>query len=80
MSKLIKIKYSPLKKGDALKVQWEIEHIFSGGVYYVDSAIVYENGSINADWWEEAASFEVKTSEQTPYIVNPRIKVNLIHP
>lgn len=75
-----KIKYSPLKKGDALKVQWEIEHIFSGGVYYVDSAIVYENGSINADWWEEAASFEVKTSEQTPYIVNPRIKVNLIHP
>lgn len=76
-SQIKKVAYVPMKKGEKMKVRWEIPHIFSGGVYYVDPAIGYENGSKNADWWEEAASFEVKTSEHTPYIVAPSIQVSL---
>lgn len=61
-----------LTKGERVSVQWEFDNILNDGMYFVEPAIVH-SGTATADWWEEAASFEVLKEEKTSYPVNPPI-------
>jgi ABC-2 type transport system ATP-binding protein len=65
-----------LDEGQQVTVHWEFENILNDGSYSVEPAIVY-NGSVTADWWEEAAWVEVRKEEQVSYPVNPPISLEL---
>lgn len=65
-----------LKKGERVNLEWEFDDILNDGTYYVEPAIVH-SGAATSDWWEEAAVFQVRKEEQTPYPVNPPISLAL---
>lgn len=65
-----------MKKGERVNLAWEFEDILNDGTYFVEPAIVH-SGTATSDWWEEAAVFEVRKEEQTPYPVNPPISLTL---
>jgi ABC-2 type transport system ATP-binding protein len=65
-----------LEAGQKVTLRWELENILNDGSYSVEPAIVY-NGSVTADWWEEAAWVEVRKEEQVSYPINPPISLEL---
>jgi len=66
-----------LKAGDKVSVSWTVPNIFADGKHYVDIAIIYRDGTEVADWWEEAAAFNVLQEEKTPYPVAPPIELKI---
>jgi ABC-2 type transport system ATP-binding protein len=70
-------KMASLKSGDEVKITWSMPNVFNEGTHYVDAAIVHHDGSDVADWWEEAAVFEVVREERTPYIVSPPVALEI---
>jgi ABC-2 type transport system ATP-binding protein len=66
-----------MRSGESITVQWEFDNILNDGTYFADPAIVY-NGSVTADWWEDAAILEVRKEEQTSYPVNPDIILTVL--
>lgn len=68
-----------LKAGDTVSVTWTVPNIFTDGKHYVDIAIIYRDGTMVADWWEEAASFNALQEEKTPYVVAPPIELNIAY-
>ncbi len=65
-----------MKQGDAVRVEWHFDNIFSDGNYYVDPAIVHKNGE-TIDWLEDSVKFRIKSTEKVPYIVNPVINLSI---
>jgi ABC-2 type transport system ATP-binding protein len=66
------------KTGDEYQATWRIPNIFNNGKYYIEPAIVH-NGTVDiSDWWEEAAYFEIRKEENTPYTTNPDIELEII--
>lgn len=63
-----------LKKGQKRNIEWTIPNIFSNGRHTVELTISYNDMTIAADWWEDAATFEVKGKTKTPYVVNPNVE------
>jgi ABC-2 type transport system ATP-binding protein len=76
-SKIKRKKVGNLKKGQKVHVSWTFDNIFSGGIYYVDPAIVRRDGVTVCDWWEEATEFEVLNEERVPYPFNPPINCEI---
>ncbi|HSX05322.1 MAG TPA: ABC transporter ATP-binding protein [Candidatus Saccharimonadales bacterium] len=74
-SKLLKKPSRNLKKGETVRLEWQIPNIFSDGKYFVDPAIVHEDGLSITDWWEGAASFTSYRENKTSFIVAPEIDV-----
>lgn len=72
-SQLLQQPMKPMKKGDVVTVSWTVPNIFNTGTILLDPAVVYNSGSEVADWWEEAAAFDVFKETKTPYIINPNI-------
>jgi ABC-2 type transport system ATP-binding protein len=72
-----KVPIEGLKAGQRLDVTWTIDNIFGEGRHYVDCAFVHHDGSSVADWWEEAAQFNVINEEKTPYMVSPPISLSV---
>jgi hypothetical protein len=72
------VKIESLKKGEHISLKWDVPNIFGDGVYYIDPAVVHDNGVETHDWWEEAASFRVYKEEMTPYIITPKIEVVVV--
>lgn len=66
-----------MKKGEVASVSWTMPNVFNSGTILLDPSIVYNNGSEVADWWEEAASFDVFKEHKTPYLVNPKVTFTL---
>ena len=66
-----------LKKGETLKITWKIPNIFNDGTHYIDPAIVLKGGLQTADWWEEAQTFKVLKGDKTPYIVSPKLGLDI---
>lgn len=65
------------RAGDKYKITWRIPNIFNNGKYYIEPAIVH-NGNVDiSDWWEEATYFEVRKEENTPYITNPDMELEV---
>lgn len=76
-SQLLQQPKRPLKKGETMTASWKIPNIFNTGTLLLDPSVIYNNGSEIADWWEEAAIFDVFKEIRTPYLVNPEISVKL---
>jgi ABC-2 type transport system ATP-binding protein len=76
-SQIKRQKMASLKSGDEVKITWSMPNVFNEGTHYVDAAIVHHDGSDVADWWEEAAVFEVVREERTPYIVSPPVALEI---
>jgi ABC-2 type transport system ATP-binding protein len=73
-----KLKNIDMKKNETLAVSWTIDNIFNSGRYWIEPAIVYENGMTVSDWWEEAKYFDVDREDKTPYIINPLTSVEIM--
>jgi len=71
------VRLGTLKAGEIKQVTWTLPNIFGKGIYYIDPSIIEEGTTAVYDWWEEAASFVVHNEKNTPYIVNPRFKVEV---
>lgn len=67
-----------LKAGDKVTVTWTVPNVFTDGKHYVDIAIIYRDGTMVADWWEEAAAFTALQEEKTPYVVAPPIDLKIV--
>jgi hypothetical protein len=55
---------------------WQFPNILQDGQYFVEPAVVGENGE-TWDWWEEAKIFTVYKEEKTPYPVDPNISLSM---
>jgi ABC-2 type transport system ATP-binding protein len=71
------VKTEDQMKGETVSIEWTVPNIFSEGRYSVVPAVVAEDKYTVYDWWEEAAHFEVKHSERSPYPVQPDISVSI---
>lgn len=76
-TKIKQVRLKKIEKDETVSVRWEIPNIFNEGLHYVDPAIVSNDGTVICDWWDEAATFRVRRLEKTPYIVSPKIEVQL---
>jgi ABC-2 type transport system ATP-binding protein len=76
-SQILQLPKKPMKKGERVTISWKIPNIFNTGTLLLDPSVIYKNGSETADWWEEAAIFDVFKEMKTPYIVNPNMSVSL---
>lgn len=66
-----------INKGEVVTISWSVPNIFADGIHYIDPAIVYHDGTVVSDWWEEAKSFNVFREERTPYIISPHIGIDV---
>lgn len=69
-----------LKAGESIEFEWEIQNVLSDGKYYFEPSIVHTGGMIVADWYEEALSITNRSSERTPYPVNPSSEISFKKP
>lgn len=76
-SKIKRQSVGDMAKGDIVTVRWNIPNIFSDGSYYVDPAIVHDDGVQVTDWWEDAATFTVLKEDRTPYVVTPDVELSI---
>jgi ABC-2 type transport system ATP-binding protein len=72
-----KQKIPSLKAGATVKLTWAVPNIFNDGKHFVDVAIVHHDGAATAEWWEDAAKFDVVKEEKTPYVVSPDISLEV---
>jgi ABC-2 type transport system ATP-binding protein len=77
-SKIKRQTLGELRAGEAVQVHWTIPNVFSDGKYFVDPAIVHEDGVRVADWWENAAAFTVLKEDRTPYIITPNVALTMV--
>ncbi len=77
-SKILRQKTGEIKSGSTIKTEWTIPNLFSNGNYEIDVAVTYSDGITQADWWHNAARFQVYDNKQsTPHIVSPEIEMKL---
>lgn len=74
-SKILGHSYGDLKKGTLMTLVWTFDNIFSDGEYKLEPAIVRSNGIDVCDWWEDAATFKIRKSRRSGYIVDPVVAV-----
>jgi hypothetical protein len=70
-------KLQDLIKGQEVSVTWTMPNVLRDGKYTVDTALQYPDEITVADWWNNAASFEVKKTRHLPYVVDPLIKTKI---
>lgn len=66
-----------LKPGVKTKVSWKVPNIFNDGKFTVDIAVDSLNSGELMQWWNEAAKFSVVNEQGTPYIVAPKITLDV---
>lgn len=76
-SKIEKKHCPDLKKGQVLKVNWQLPNFFSDGIYIIDPAIVEQDGLTVVDWWDDAARFTVQKERHIPYSIDPGFSISL---
>ena len=62
--------------GEKKTIVWEFENILADGEYYIDPAIVHNDGMTVSDWWDEAVMFAVRRENKCPYPVVPKFKIS----
>ena len=72
-----KIKIKSLKKGDKVSIRWEYPNIFTDGKHFINLSLHGRAGGAVADWWTEAAHFNVVKSEKTPFVTLPDVRVDV---
>lgn len=74
-TKILRADTGILKQEEERVFSWSIPNIFSSGSYSVDVAVTYSDGVTQADWWHDAASFNIINKESTGHIVSPKIEL-----
>lgn len=74
---LVRTETKAYRKGEKVRVTWEIPNIFSNGKHDVDLAVVSRDGYTTHDWWEGPVSFRVEKEQNTPYPTSPSVKVTV---
>jgi ABC-2 type transport system ATP-binding protein len=75
-SKIKKQNIGTVTAGKKIQIVWQFPNILQDGQYFVEPAVVGENGE-TWDWWEEAKIFTVYKEEKTPYPVDPNISLSM---
>ena len=75
-SEIEHVNIKDLKNGEHFTLTWKFPNVFSDGNYIVDIVMAYNNGTIVADWWDEASSFGVKKARQIPYHIDLDYQLN----
>ncbi len=65
-----------LTKGQEVQLHWTFPNILGDGEYYIEPAIVWQDGRV-ADWWERAKSIKIQKEEHTPHAASPSIELTL---
>lgn len=65
------------QKGNDIRLVWSFPNILSDGEYWVEPAILYNDGITVADWWNEAAQVVIKKERHLPYSIDPGIVVDI---
>ena len=65
------------KKGESVKITWEIPNIFTNGSNYVSAAVANQDATEFFDWWDEAVSFIVDKDEITTAVTLAAHKVGV---
>lgn len=76
-SRMKKQIFKNLSKGQTVIIKWQIPNIFSDGIYFIDPAIVYDNGLSISDWWEDGSSINIINGHSTPFLVSPEIDLKI---
>jgi ABC-2 type transport system ATP-binding protein len=66
-----------LEKKQSLELSWSFPDVFQTGNYFVNVALIKGMGEVTYDWWDEAVKFSVKKNRTTPYILSPRIELDV---
>lgn len=66
-----------LHEGETLNFSWKIPNVFSDGTHQVNLDATYNIGTIVADRWDNALSFKVAKNEKTPYVISPRVELDI---
>lgn len=66
-----------LTKGQRIHLRWEMDNVFTDGIYKVDVAAITDDGATVCDWWEDAGEFEVVNEERVPYPIHPPIALTI---
>lgn len=66
-----------LKKDEILNLKLRLPNIFSDGVHHLTLAAVYRGGISVGDWWDEAALIKVFRKQATPYLLTPKIEIDI---
>jgi ABC-type methionine transport system ATPase subunit len=65
------------KKGEVAVITWELPNFLRDGQYSIDPAILHSDEVTVADWWNDAAYFEVKKDRHLPYPTDPGFAVSV---
>jgi ABC-2 type transport system ATP-binding protein len=76
-NKLRKKRLTNLKKGESIKIKWQVPNVLNTGSYAVGVAIQNEDYSEVYDLWDDAAQLLVERSEDNSYPVHPIIEVSI---
>lgn len=70
-SKVERVTLPDFVKGETLDITWEFPNFLSDGQYIVDPAIVHSDSITVADWWDDAARFNIMKQRHIPYPIDP---------
>jgi ABC-2 type transport system ATP-binding protein len=69
-------KFTDVKSGQIIHMEWEILNILNDGEYFINLAA--ETGAATpCDWWEEAHKFTVRKESHTGFLIYPDISLHL---
>ncbi len=72
-NRIVKKRFNDADPEDTISLQWHIPNIFSDDSYSVEVAVTHHDGVTQADWWHDAATFDIRNTESTPHIVSPKV-------
>jgi len=77
-TKLENINMGTFKRNREKILVWSIPNILADGDYFIDPAIIDEDGVTVHDWWDEAIKVKIKKERHLPYSIDPGFDVELI--
>lgn len=66
-------KVDSAKANQNKKLTWRAPNILSSDTYTLELVLMYEDITVVADWWQDAATIEVVNNHSTPYVVSPPV-------
>lgn len=76
-SKKENINLPKMIKDQKITLNWEMPNLLSDGKYIVDPSLCYWDEITIADWWNNAATFEVNKNRHLPYNIDPGFKMDI---
>lgn len=76
-SKIIKVQTLVPAEGEQFVMKWKIPNIFNEGQYTIEPSVVDGRDLSVCQGWDNAATFRVVNKEKTPYVVAPKIALEV---